>query len=249
MGAWGTGLYSDDTACDVRDNYKDILGDGIVEPEATSRLLEQWVGELSDPDTGPVIWLSLADTQWKLGRLQDYVKEKAFLVIEDGSDLSRWKSDSTSISKRKQVLKKLKQKLNSPQPASKKVEKRFVELISWELGEVYSYKLLSGKYALFHVIGFHEDYGGRRPVCDVLDWTGTNVPSKWRIKKLRFLYANEPLQHLSTFLVGSLRENDFPDDRLNLVAKRIRPKQSRGGFSAINWRDADKELKNFFGFD
>jgi hypothetical protein len=34
MGTWGTDLYSDDTACDVRDVYKEILGDGISEPES-----------------------------------------------------------------------------------------------------------------------------------------------------------------------------------------------------------------------
>lgn len=54
MGTWGPGLYSDDTACDVRDDYKDILGDGIPEPEATNRLIEQWKKELLDPDILPL---------------------------------------------------------------------------------------------------------------------------------------------------------------------------------------------------
>lgn len=249
MGAWGTGLYSDDTACDVRDNYKDILGDGIEEPEATSLLLEKWEGELFDSDTGPVIWLALADTQWKLGRLQDDVKAKALQHIEDGTDLERWKSDPSQLSKRKNVLSKLKQKLNSPQPSIKEVKKRFVDQTTWKLGEVYSFKLLSGNIVLFHVIGFHKDYGGRRAVCDILDWTGTGVPNKRNLKKLGFLKANEPNQRISTFLVGSLNENEYPSDRLKLEAKRIKPKQKPGGFSAINWRDADKQLFDFFGFE
>ncbi len=43
MGVWGTGLYNDDIACDVRDDYKDILGGGISEPEATKQLLKQMI--------------------------------------------------------------------------------------------------------------------------------------------------------------------------------------------------------------
>ncbi len=43
MGVWGTGLYNDDIACDVRDDNKDILGDGISEPEATKQLLKQMI--------------------------------------------------------------------------------------------------------------------------------------------------------------------------------------------------------------
>ena len=38
MAAWGTALFSDDTACDVRDAYVDLLGDGLSGPEATKAL-------------------------------------------------------------------------------------------------------------------------------------------------------------------------------------------------------------------
>jgi len=63
MGTWGTALYKDDTACDVRDDYRDILGDGLVEPGATEQLIKSWKDELPDPVTAPVFWLALADTQ------------------------------------------------------------------------------------------------------------------------------------------------------------------------------------------
>ena len=49
MGAWGTGVFSDDTASDVRDNYLDLIGDGLSGVEAT-KLLREWSGTLDDPD-------------------------------------------------------------------------------------------------------------------------------------------------------------------------------------------------------
>jgi len=178
MGAWGTGLYSDHTACDIRDDYKDILGDGISEPEATERLLNQWKNELSDPDTAPVFWLTLADVQWNLGRLQGNVKQKAIEVIENGSDLDRWLEEEKLVAKRKVILERLKQKLNISQPPEKKVKKRYVNSTDWNLADVYSLRLQSGKLALLHVIGFHQDKGGRGPVCEILDWIGENAPDR-----------------------------------------------------------------------
>ena len=71
MGAWETAVFSDDTACDVRDNYVDLIGDGLSGVEATKKLLREWTGSLDDPDEGPVFWLALAATQWKNGRLED----------------------------------------------------------------------------------------------------------------------------------------------------------------------------------
>jgi len=73
MGAWKAAVFSDDTACDVRDNYVDLIGDGLSGAEATKKLLREWAGSLDDPDEGPVFWLALAATQWKNGRLEDLV--------------------------------------------------------------------------------------------------------------------------------------------------------------------------------
>jgi hypothetical protein len=66
MGAWGTGLFSDDIACEVRDFYVDLIGDGLTGPEATKALLLEWSSSLNDPDVSPVFWLALAATQWKV---------------------------------------------------------------------------------------------------------------------------------------------------------------------------------------
>lgn len=170
MGTWGTGLYSDDTACEVRDDYKDILGDGIAEPEATDLLIEQWKNFLSDPDISPVFWLVLADVQWNLGKLQMKVKQNAIKTIENNSDLIRWSSNQKLVTKRKEVLARLWRKLETPQRAGKVVKKRYVNSTDWNIGDVFSFRLQSGILALLHVIGFHQDKGGEDPY--VKFWTG-----------------------------------------------------------------------------
>jgi hypothetical protein len=99
MGTWGTAVFSDDTACDVRGSYVDFLGDGLSGPEATKKLLGEWSKSLEDPDEAPVFWLALAATQWKHGRLEPHVLQQALNAIDGGSDLARWDVNSKDYKK------------------------------------------------------------------------------------------------------------------------------------------------------
>lgn len=74
MGAWGTALYSDDVALDVRDLYKELLGEGYSNEIVTKSLVRICKEQIEDEEDGPVFWLALADTQWKCGRLMDEEK-------------------------------------------------------------------------------------------------------------------------------------------------------------------------------
>jgi hypothetical protein len=53
MGVWGTGLFSDDTAAEIRDSYQDYLGDGLSGVKATDKLINQYKPDKysSDIDT------------------------------------------------------------------------------------------------------------------------------------------------------------------------------------------------------
>jgi hypothetical protein len=84
MGSWGPKLYQDDIAEEVRDYFKDKLHRGKTGPEITRELIESSESEINDEDDGPIFWFALADTQWNLGRLEEYVKEQALFHIKQG---------------------------------------------------------------------------------------------------------------------------------------------------------------------
>jgi len=147
MGAWGTKLYQDDLAEEVRDYYKEQLHRGKRGEEITQELLVQYQSSISDPDDAPIFWFALADTQWNLGRLESYVKEQALYYINDGSDLKRWEDAGTSyIKSRTKIIAELKEKLLSKQPDEKKVSQYKLYHCDWKIGDVYAYQL-SGDYA------------------------------------------------------------------------------------------------------
>src|SRR5579863_5403116 len=104
MGVWGTGIFQDDTASDIREDYRDHLGNGLIGLDATKRILAEYKSSLDDPHEAPVVWIALAAVQWKHGRLEPDTLAQALQVIDSGSDLARWSSNTKDLAKRRAVL-------------------------------------------------------------------------------------------------------------------------------------------------
>ena len=144
MGAWGAKLYQDDVAQDVRDQFNDLLCRGKTAEEITRQLISSYNGVIDDPDDGPIFWFALADTQWNLGRLLPEVKEKALAWLDNGSNLKRWQEENPKlVVTREQVLRELREKLNSPPPPEKKNSQYRLYKCEWNIWDVFAYQLES----------------------------------------------------------------------------------------------------------
>jgi hypothetical protein len=176
MGTWGTGVFDDDLALDLKDEYRELVADGHSGPEATRIVAARWEHDLADPDIGPVFWLSLAATQWQVCRLEDSVKANALEIIDSGVDLVRWQDDLRALKRRRQVLVKLRQQLESPPSPPKKIRKTYQSTCEWEVGEIIAYRLRSGRLILLRVLGLNQDKGGVSPTCEFLDYVGEVMP-------------------------------------------------------------------------
>ena len=149
MAAWGTGLYQDDIAEDVRDDYKKYFKEGLNNEEVYNEMLQRYENEINDVQDGPVFWFALADTMWRLGKLTDEVKVKAIQCIDDGKDVECWREQGEKEAcKRQVVLAKLKEKLLSPMPPEKKFGKKRVFMNKWSIGDMYILPI-QGEYPRF----------------------------------------------------------------------------------------------------
>ncbi len=210
MGAWGTGLYQDDTTCDIKDEYITYLQIGITNEEATKKVIEENDWCFEDEEEGALLWFALADTQWKYGRLLDEVKEKAIECIDSGVDLEKWKEEDEKLyEKRKKVLEELKKKLNSEQPPEKKVSKMKFFRAHWKVGDILSYQILDeelkdhkwyGKYVLLKVVGTYRSNIGSLPrdiyyneddLLTLYNWIGDKKPDLQLIKSLKIIPFSE----------------------------------------------------------
>ena len=210
MGAWGTGLYQDDTTCDIKDDYITYLQIGMTNEEATRRIIEENDWCFEDEEEGALLWFALADTQWKYGRLIDEIKEKAIECIDSGVDLERWREEDEKLcEKRKKVLEALREKLNSEQPPEKKVSKIKFYRAYWKVGDILLYQILNEelkehkwykKYILLKVVGNTKLYVGSLPrdiyyheedIISLYNWIGNKKPDIKTIKRLQIIMLDE----------------------------------------------------------
>jgi hypothetical protein len=213
MGAWGTGIFQDDTACDIRDDYKDHLGNGLSGPPPR-------------------------------GRLDETTLEQALRVVDSGADLIRW-AESPDLAKRRTILEKLRAEITSPQPAKKKVRKQVRSCCDWPVGAVIAYRLISGNLAILRVIGYHTDKGGTAPVGELLDWTGTELPSRETLQSAEIKEGEAFRQKIHRLLLFGLNKDAAKrivslDFTLEPFHEPICPQ------TVVRWKDLGQFLKKWF---
>jgi hypothetical protein len=112
MGAWGTGIFDDDLALDIKADFEDALDNGLTIDAATQQILEEYAEVLEDEDEGPIIYFALAALQLEQGEIQQIIKSKALHIISTGESLDLWEeAGQDALAKRQQALLELKTKL------------------------------------------------------------------------------------------------------------------------------------------
>lgn len=143
-----TDLHANDLAIEIKNFYIEQLQQGYDNIEATRLTIEQYSECFySDDEDMNDYWLVMADTQWKLGRLDETIKQKAIKIIENDEDLIHYSYDQSLFDERKQVLNHLLEKIKSPQPQPKKIKKFKLYICPWKINDAYALQL-QGKDAI-----------------------------------------------------------------------------------------------------
>src|ERR1700733_11187058 len=84
MGAWGVAVFSDDLAADVRDEFRDLIGEGLSSTEAVEKLLGEYASSVGDDNEISVFWIALALTQGNLGQCKSNPKDRYLIIVVNG---------------------------------------------------------------------------------------------------------------------------------------------------------------------
>lgn len=137
-------VFDSDFANDIRTQYTDALRRGEDSCNVTQQLIIDYDMELLDDDDAPIFWLSLADVQWDMGRLEETVKCKALDYIEKELDqLTDQSSEMIHAEMKTNALTALRNKLSSAQPPKKQIRQYRLYHTDWKIGDVFAYRLSS----------------------------------------------------------------------------------------------------------
>ena len=277
MGAWGTSLYANDTASDIRGDYVDKLRRKKTNEEATQELIEMNEDIMGDVEEEPLFWFALADTQWNYGRLLPFVREKALEFLDRKEELERWEEAGEKQQRAWLATReKLKEKLLSPQPPEKKVYAYRLYKCRWKLGDVFAYQFhgeyskkrgVYGKYIIFRKVSEDTWWPGHIvPAVHVYQWIGTELPPLDKIKEMKLLpqkfwpivYMKEPDKEKEYFLdLLVSKENAIPKEHLiflgNIDGDDLEPYRGLGyynGYDRTEWKNFEnKILEQYFAWN
>lgn len=264
MGAWGSGLYTNDSTCDVRDSYIRYLQEGSGNKEAYKKTLDEYNELLGDQDE-PFLWFALAETQWKTGRLLTEVKEKALMWIEQDGGIELWAESANGGSGWKKTLQNLKIKLNSPMPSEKKIHKPIVINNNfWDVNDVYAYRFngadaevqgLSGKYMLIQKIGEGIEESSNEPMMriQVMDRIFDELPTLEDITGVRILPLDFPKRvdmsedpvWMSAYIF-MFKKSDYPVKHLTFIGNQKGPANKEINKRVLTWGNIDTWLLKFY---
>jgi len=149
MGAWGTGLYANDFAADLKSTVAALAtlpfdGDRIAD------ILRQESAEiLADTEDADytTFWLVVADQFEKKGICCESVRKTAVQIIESGQDLKLMAAvemSSKDLKQRQKVLNELKSRLSEPIPPRPRKTIKAPPPLLMNVGDLFTYPVSQG---------------------------------------------------------------------------------------------------------
>jgi hypothetical protein len=241
MGTWGTGLYQDDTTCEVRDAFIKNLKEGLSDSAAGQKILKGYGNTLRLRQVACAVYFALAETQWQYGRVDAAIRQRALDLIRKGADLKTWKEDAPDLVKaRLKVLDNLKALLSSKPKARREVKvQRPKAPRKWtdaKLGTVFLLPLSKTTFGALVLLG-NRDTGLKSldPSFGVLKWKGRRAPTLAQLRGRQFVRVPEGAKpgcdsHREIGFI-TLEKNQNPLEGLIETAVVLpKPPRSTGGF-------------------
>ncbi len=90
MGCWGTGIFDDDLAVDIRDLYDEMICKNDSDNMTTNIVLKLFDESEKDEDDSIVVYSALASIQLNRSCLMREIRDKTINLIESNSGIRRW---------------------------------------------------------------------------------------------------------------------------------------------------------------
>lgn len=193
MGAWGTGISSNDTYADIYDEFFELYNEGQSVSQITKLLISNNQETINEPDDCNNFWFALAKAQWECKELDKDIFERVRKIIESGSDIEVWRrldAQEKDLKKRKIALDIFFESLLAERPKAKARKKKITRQPPFDKGDCLTFKLSNNNYGGAVVLEAMRDteYGYCLIVTTRINQS--TKPTKDDFEKAEVLFAN-----------------------------------------------------------
>lgn len=149
MGTWGTGISSNDTYCEVYEQFFSMYNEGLEVIEITNKLMEMFDETIRCEEDYTNFWFALAKGQWECKALSPDVFEKVKAIIENEEDIRIWKqldANEKDLQARRNVLAKFLNNLSVEKKSPKKRKKTRFKPAIFEKGDCIIFRMSNGNF-------------------------------------------------------------------------------------------------------
>lgn len=229
MGAWGTGISSNDTYADVYEEFIDLYNDGLEVPEITKKLIDENQDTINTPEDASNFWFAIANGQWECKALDKEILSKVEIIIQSGEDLRVWKQLDASekdLKAREKVLNKFLLKLLSVKDKPKKRTKKKLYDSIFKKGDCLIYKMDNGNYGGAFVLSEEKE---SLVGINIIAITTINKPERPTIED--FKVAHVYIKRLNGIYFGKGEKQKWIDQ------------PQIGGFYAMSYKKNELEIE------
>ncbi len=253
MGAWGTGILDNDLAEDLKEQWVEYLSEGYAPAEVSDHMIATATedGMMEDIEEEYDFLLPFALIQWKTGRLQENIKERSLVLLEEETvkpiEGSRWE-EPRELKKRLDNLQKLRLTLQSDQPKPKKISKPYYQTTSLKQGDLFTMLLKSGNYVLFEVNEIHGEHNHQVPICILYNYRSNYPPTAEQADTLGIIAFEssgpEGGKYSKIAIIGFNKKNREPGERIIIIQEHRNPKiNEKTAMRMCEWSRLDTWLE------
>ena len=230
MGAWGTGISSNDTYADIYEQFIDLYNEELSIPEITKKIISENQETIDISEDATNFWFAIANGQWECKALDKEILSKVEQIIQTGEDLRVWKelgASPTDLKARENVLNKFLAKLQSEKDKPRKRTKKKLYSSIFKKGDCLIYKM------------DNENYGGAFVLTDEQETeVGTNYIAITAIDK-----SDKPtIEDFKNAEVYMKRVNEISFKGTEMNKEWVDQPQI-GGFSATNFKNHNVDIE------
>jgi hypothetical protein len=221
MGAWGTGIFQNDTTADIWGEFKELYNKGLS-PKEIRRKLEKEYKPQYDTEYYAEIWTGIAYGQWMCGDIEDYTLKK----LKDASKLkwqTIWADDKKDLHKRTKAISGFIEKIQTPRLTPLKRKKIVVRRSFFKKGDVIGIKINGNKHIAAIVtdhVNFDND--GQNTIA-FTDFIFTDTATIKEVIKSNMLYLDigGPNNYYRGFYIAIFRARNMAKqiDRAFIIGK------------------------------